>query len=508
MNKKLIVCLLVLVLCLSVFTGCNENNTTGGLSDEVLKSLLASVQQTNGNVTETPADYELAAVVVFGADKAYIKWTSDKTEVVIGDVVNNYVTVDVDDTVTAPVNYVLTATLTDVDGVEYKNKAGETYSVTFNRTLPVKSTTEAGAVMITDPQVGETYKMAMYQKNDKKYYYMQNVMDGYYVASSDNSLTATDITVVDAEGGFALSLNIDGNTKYLAWEVSGTHNNLVFSATPTTWTWNNDLKAITATNNGTTVYIGTYGTYHTFGLSKLNDSGIGSDSYPAYLATVGQVALSAQTLIDRLVVPYEVEADFELSTDVEWTVVSGSAITLNGSVATITRGSADAEVVLKATATLDGVSASKEFTITVLAEVSLSLTGSLGVLNLTGNGVYDATVSGGNCFKSNTITLLNEVGTSSSGLAAVQEKYAQRFYKGSTVTITCAGMKAIKITCDDYSDMKYATGLDNLEMDGVTVQRDGAIVYVLFDTAVNEVTFSMGSQMRVEEVEVFSAWAN
>lgn len=82
----------------------------------------------------------------------------------------------------------------------------------------------------------------------------------------------------------------------------------------------------------------------------------------------------ANALVSGLKVPTSVEADFELPTveGVVWAMKeANAAAVLEGTKVTVTRGEADATVVFVATATVNGVQAEKEFTVTVKAKAQV-----------------------------------------------------------------------------------------------------------------------------------------
>ena len=73
--------------------------------------------------------------------------------------------------------------------------------------------------------------------------------------------------------------------------------------------------------------------------------------------------------LGSLNVPATAEEDFELSADVTWEIVSGTAIVIENGVAKVTKGEAESVVVLRATATIGSASDSKEFEVKVPAAV-------------------------------------------------------------------------------------------------------------------------------------------
>ena len=104
-------------------------------------------------------------------------------------------------------------------------------------------------------------------------------------------------------------------------------------------------------------------------------------------------------------------------------------------------------------------------------------------------------------YAGNGITLTNDKADSSNGVYDASAQDHARFYKGSTVTIACAGMTKIVLACDgtDY--------LFNLaESEDYTVTVDGTTVTVEFTAAVDTYTFTMSeNQARVNSLTVSCA---
>jgi len=84
----------------------------------------------------------------------------------------------------------------------------------------------------------------------------------------------------------------------------------------------------------------------------------------------------ANVVLKGLKVDEQVTADFTLPTSeratVTWTVKEGTAIAVNGTAATVTRGSEDATVVLTATVVKGETTVAKDFTVTVLAQADIA----------------------------------------------------------------------------------------------------------------------------------------
>ena len=134
--KKFIALALVLVLCLSVFAGC-EKDSTEKTSD--LQSAKDYVYNTYKNASDTYiADYKVIGKVLVGEKTFNITWTTDAAEenvkIVPGD--DGMVTIDINETNPEEVTYTLTATIAD--------DKGNTESVTLNRFTPAAVIVDAG----------------------------------------------------------------------------------------------------------------------------------------------------------------------------------------------------------------------------------------------------------------------------------------------------------------------------------------------------------------------------
>ena len=109
--KKFIACVLVLVLCLSVFAGCEKDSAE---KTSELQSAKDYVYNTYKNSNDTYiADYKVIGKVIIGENSYAITWTTDAAEenvkVVPGD--DGMVTIDINETNPEEVSYTLTATI-------------------------------------------------------------------------------------------------------------------------------------------------------------------------------------------------------------------------------------------------------------------------------------------------------------------------------------------------------------------------------------------------------------
>ena len=123
--KKLISCILLFALCLSLFAGC-------GKSEDVdlakAKELLYTMYKESG--LKTTVDYTVVSQIRVGTTTFPITWTADVAEdlVKITKDASGMTLVDVNETPSDDVNYTLTGTLT--------NAKGETAAVGFKHLIP------------------------------------------------------------------------------------------------------------------------------------------------------------------------------------------------------------------------------------------------------------------------------------------------------------------------------------------------------------------------------------
>ena len=128
--------------------------------------------------------------------------------------------------------------------------------------------------LITSPVAGTAYKMAM-TISGGKVVYLTGEMSGYYGATTENATSGADVFFEEVSGGYNLYFMKGGVKTYIVITISGTHFNITFQASAGyVWTWDT-----TYNTDGTKVFLGTHGTFNTFGGSNY-DSYIAT-SYPA-----------------------------------------------------------------------------------------------------------------------------------------------------------------------------------------------------------------------------------
>ena len=139
---------------------------------------------------------------------------------------------------------------------------------------------------VTTPVAGTAYKLVIDQLKLGQQLFAKNQMDGYYGASATKLSDGTDVYVESVEGGIKLYFKDGENKIYIGAVKSGTFYNIKFGAGfDSVWTLDTENNCI-KTNVGTEsaadwVYIGTYGSNKTFGVSQISKL---NGSYAAYLA--------------------------------------------------------------------------------------------------------------------------------------------------------------------------------------------------------------------------------
>lgn len=230
---------------------------------------------------------------------------------------------------------------------------------------------------VTEPAAGQ-YKLAVAQNNLGKTLYFTGAMDGYYLGTTENAGEAVDVTYEVAEGGFYLSFMVDGAKKYVEMYDRGEGKaGVQIVDTPTSvFVLDTKYNMLTAKFGDNTFYLGTYNTFDTLSASNVsfvNDDNVDKTQFPARLATL-KIATDADLVQldkDALELKTSYTENFTLpatganGSTITWAVTEGTAITIEGTTAKVTRGEADATVKLTATIKLNEETLTKEFTITV-----------------------------------------------------------------------------------------------------------------------------------------------
>ena len=147
--KRLIACVIVLVLCLSVFAGCEKEPVEQA---NPLQEAKDYVYNTYKNASEVYiADYKVIGQVLVGDKTFTVTWTTDAAEENVKIVPGNdgMVTIDINEKNPEEVTYKLTATVKDAEG--------NTASVTLDRRTPAAIIVEEG--MSYEEIVDAAYKL-------------------------------------------------------------------------------------------------------------------------------------------------------------------------------------------------------------------------------------------------------------------------------------------------------------------------------------------------------------
>ncbi len=149
-------------------------------------------------------------------------------------------------------------------------------------------TPEATWQVVANFEAGVAYKLGFYQTQKAATYYATGAMSGYYGATTTVAEDAADAYLVVVEGGYLIKVVAGSDVKYVAYQVSGTHHNFVYvtdEASASVFTYDAELATFVTTDGTNTVFMGTYGSYNTFGMSLVSKA---STSYCANLyALVG-----------------------------------------------------------------------------------------------------------------------------------------------------------------------------------------------------------------------------
>lgn len=148
-----------------------------------------------------------------------------------------------------------------------------------------------GAPVVTDKPTAATslstekeYNLGM-EIAEQKLVYFTGSMAQYYGASSETRSEGVVTKVETAENGYYLSFMKGSDKKYIGAEASDGHLNFkIHNEAKTVWTWDATYNTLTTTLGEEKVYIGTYGSYSTFGVSKYSTI---ESSYPAHFYEIG-----------------------------------------------------------------------------------------------------------------------------------------------------------------------------------------------------------------------------
>ncbi|MGN1066639.1 MAG: hypothetical protein ACI4QH_02400, partial [Candidatus Fimimonas sp.] len=191
MKKKILIAILVLVLCLSVFAACKDNGPeTDGL--KTAKDYVRALYRDEATITGS--DYQRVTAIAVEGVTYQITWTiagkdgSAIEAAKIGEVADGKVTITIDTNSLVDVEYVLTATISDANG--------KTETVSFNYKVPkfeVLSFDAYKATAAGDPVAVQGVVTGIISKtkgNSSNCLYLNDEDGGYYVYSmADDPVT-------------------------------------------------------------------------------------------------------------------------------------------------------------------------------------------------------------------------------------------------------------------------------------------------------------------------------
>lgn len=230
----------------------------------------------------------------------------------------------------------------------------------------------------TATEVAENVEYLLYVRQEKvsKDLYCNGVQSGNFLATVENPADAVKVTLVAVNGGYNVVINASGALKYINAEANGAGKAkaVIGDTASTVWAFNTEYNTLTTVVDENTFYMGTYSSYTTFSMSTMSYA---ATSYVSHLVLPTNIVkeLSDEDKCDAALATISLKSsyssDFELPKvegfEVTWTVKSGTAVTIDGGTAKVTRLEADDTVVLTVKVQLNDAYVTKDFTFTVPA---------------------------------------------------------------------------------------------------------------------------------------------
>lgn len=182
-----------------------------------------------------------------------VTWTSSDETVA---------TVDANGTVTGVKEGKVTITATS----KVVNTLTATHEVTVTKAPVLNGPTEAAKF-----EVGGSYKMGVYQGNNKKDLFLTGEMAGNFGATTENYADAATFVVGGTEDAYTLKTGDKylGMTQFTDGEGK-LRTNVTYLTEEFTWKYNAEFNTFTQLMGEDEYYLGTYGTFDTFSASKLS----------------------------------------------------------------------------------------------------------------------------------------------------------------------------------------------------------------------------------------------
>ena len=309
--KKIIACVLLTALCLSMIVACNDEpaaktttaTETAPVTTEQVDKLAAAKEyvftmyRTTGdktredNAEKALADFKRIANVKISGETFKVDWSVKVTsgseeDVAIVDNGDGTVKIDINEKPAEELAFTLTAAISD---------GSKTESVSFAYYVPAVEVSEDGIKPITELQTGVAYKYALTQANRGETLFFTGEMSGNYLATSTDITKAVDMFVEEAEGGYRMYFLKGEEKNYVEInEYAEGKAGVQITTEPTTvFTWDADLGILIAHVANDDRYIGTYNTYNTMSASATsyitgdNQAKIGISQFPSYLVIIG-----------------------------------------------------------------------------------------------------------------------------------------------------------------------------------------------------------------------------
>ena len=368
--KKLLILILALVMCLSVFTSCEDmsgvldqiKDGAAGVVDQIKdkvddiinpgeeqppvdEDLEAAISQLNflyyeEDTAENPGtfptrNFEVLAQITGGSTEYTLTWSENSDLVEIKAGAEGFYKVVLPYLNETEVAYVLTVVLTDANGA---TKA----TLTFDYKLPVYDNTKS----VTDPEEGVAYKIFMNQVTlGQTLYALGGELDsqGKYYRTTTDAKKANDFYVEAVNGGFKFYYVENGTNHYVEAYLGGDNGlskrlRYTDAENATIWKYDVTTNSWQTTINGSGYVLGTYSTYDTFSISeasKISASNTGVTQFPAELVAK-EVAESAAPAPE--VVIYNTPAEImnaAYALDANQTLSAGHKYTLTGVIVSV-----------------------------------------------------------------------------------------------------------------------------------------------------------------------------
>lgn len=150
------------------------------------------------------------------------------------------------------------------------------------------------------PVDGETYKFGFYHKGLGGHYYITGNFVSYYGEITNSYSSGVDVTAHEVTGGWKLSFDQSGTTKYIGFEVAD-HINITYSSTnQTVWEYDEEYDTFLCDYNGKTYFLGALGskTYNNIACYYKNeyfDTDCHATLYTAAGVTIGSASTGGGT---------------------------------------------------------------------------------------------------------------------------------------------------------------------------------------------------------------------